>query len=163
MENASKALLIAGAVLIAILLISVGIKTFNSTQGMADQVDTTVDTTATSTFNAQFLSYLSNSTSAANARALVSKVLAHNARVSTGSDFSAENHQIYLNLYKGPVKESGHDTDKGGHNYTSGELQDVYNKISDTKKYKITVTPGCSYPGGYYKGYVICLSIFPIT
>lgn len=36
MENASKALIIAGAILISILLISVGILIFNSTSGVSD-------------------------------------------------------------------------------------------------------------------------------
>ena len=36
MENASKALIIAGAILISILLISVGILVFNSTKGVTD-------------------------------------------------------------------------------------------------------------------------------
>lgn len=37
MENASKALIIAGAVLISILLISLGIIMFNSSKGTSDQ------------------------------------------------------------------------------------------------------------------------------
>ena len=45
MENASKALIIAGAILISILLISVGIMVMNSTDevtgGMQQQMDST--------------------------------------------------------------------------------------------------------------------------
>lgn len=37
MENASKALIIAGAILISILLISLGIIMFNSSKGTSDQ------------------------------------------------------------------------------------------------------------------------------
>lgn len=37
MENASKALIIAGAILISILLISLGIIMFNSSAGTSDQ------------------------------------------------------------------------------------------------------------------------------
>ena len=36
MENASKALIIAGTILISILIISVGILIFNSSKGIAD-------------------------------------------------------------------------------------------------------------------------------
>ena len=39
MENASKALIIAGAILISILLISVGILVFNSTKGVTDNAE----------------------------------------------------------------------------------------------------------------------------
>ena len=41
MENASKALIIAGAILIAILLISLGIIMFNSSSGTTDQAENT--------------------------------------------------------------------------------------------------------------------------
>ena len=41
MENASKALIIAGAILISILLISVGILIFNSTRGFTDNASAT--------------------------------------------------------------------------------------------------------------------------
>lgn len=43
MENASKALLIAGAILIAILLISLGIIMFNSSKGTTDQASNTAN------------------------------------------------------------------------------------------------------------------------
>ena len=43
MENASKALIIAGAILISILLISVGILIFNSTRGFTDNASETDD------------------------------------------------------------------------------------------------------------------------
>ena len=44
MENATKALIIAGAILIAILLIGLGITTYNNSKGVTDQANTTSDT-----------------------------------------------------------------------------------------------------------------------
>lgn len=41
MENASKALIIAGAILISILLISLGIIMFNSSKGTSEQAKNT--------------------------------------------------------------------------------------------------------------------------
>ena len=41
MENASKALIIAGAILISILLISLGILMFNASKGTTDQASST--------------------------------------------------------------------------------------------------------------------------
>lgn len=41
MENASKALIIAGAILISILLISLGIIMFNASKGTTDQANST--------------------------------------------------------------------------------------------------------------------------
>ena len=52
MENASKALIIAGAILISILLISVGILVMNSTGNVTDQVKTSSDSMSIQTFNA---------------------------------------------------------------------------------------------------------------
>ena len=43
MENASKALIIAGSVLIAILLISLGIIMFNASKGTTDQASGTAN------------------------------------------------------------------------------------------------------------------------
>lgn len=79
MENASKALIIAGAILIAILLISVGILVMNSTGNMQDQVSSSADSMAIETFNSQFLSYETDTNSAAQIRTLISKVNASNA------------------------------------------------------------------------------------
>lgn len=57
MENASKALLIAGAVLIVIILISVGMVIVNSSTDVTDQVSDLTSTQAAQTFNNQFSKY----------------------------------------------------------------------------------------------------------
>ena len=54
MENATKALLIAGSVLIAILLIAMGLRIFNSTSETTQQSQKAMDATAIATFNSQF-------------------------------------------------------------------------------------------------------------
>ena len=78
MENASKALLIAGAVLIVILLIAVGMKIFNSSSSTADQVDTNMQTVEITTFNNKFLQY-EGKQSGTQVKALINVVIAHNA------------------------------------------------------------------------------------
>lgn len=60
MENASKALLIAGAVLIVIVLISVGMMIVNSSQDVTDQVGDITTNQAITTFNQQFNKYQGN-------------------------------------------------------------------------------------------------------
>lgn len=102
MENSSKALLISGTVLIVILLISVGMKLFNSTSDLSDQVNLSSQSTAASNFNAQFTTYFSNSAPGYKAKALVSKLMEHNVKVSSAPTFSPENHQVHLNLYSSP-------------------------------------------------------------
>lgn len=57
MENATKALLIAGSVLIAIVLIAVGLKILGSTKGVTDQVDDVSSIMETSIFNSQYTQY----------------------------------------------------------------------------------------------------------
>lgn len=60
MENATKALIIAGSVLIAIALIGVGMKIFNSTSGTTDTVETTMIATEVAMFNNKFMPYIRN-------------------------------------------------------------------------------------------------------
>ncbi len=57
MENASKALIIAGAILISILLISVGIMVMNSANSLVDEGASTMDQQAIQAFNAPFIQY----------------------------------------------------------------------------------------------------------
>jgi type II secretory pathway pseudopilin PulG len=57
MENASKALLIAGAILIVIVLISVGMLIVNSTQDVTEQAGSTATSQAIQAFNQQFTQY----------------------------------------------------------------------------------------------------------
>lgn len=88
MENASKALIIAGAILISILLISVGILVMNSTGNMQDEVGKTSDTMATQTFNSQFTTYEGDSIRASQVKSLLSLIKSSNAtnEVSVGDD-----------------------------------------------------------------------------
>lgn len=55
MENASKALIIAGSILLSILIIALGMYIFSSSSGVTD--DTTLSQMETSTFNGKFNKY----------------------------------------------------------------------------------------------------------
>lgn len=57
MENASKALIIAGAILISILLISIGIILINSGRDVTETGTAGMASQAIQTFNAQFTPY----------------------------------------------------------------------------------------------------------
>ena len=74
MENASKALIIAGAILIAILLISVGILVMNSMNKPIDQAQSEADSQAVRIFNAKFESYLGGGQSASSTKYVMSLV-----------------------------------------------------------------------------------------
>lgn len=58
MENASKAILLSGAVLIAVILISLGVYVISSQKGTIDQSKKSADAVTTSTYNSTFLKYL---------------------------------------------------------------------------------------------------------
>lgn len=79
MENATKALLIAGSILIAILLIAMGVRVFNSTKGTTDQVEGTMQTTEVATFNNKFTVYFGSNKSAAQVKALANVIIANNS------------------------------------------------------------------------------------
>ena len=82
MENASKALIIAGSILITILIIAMGVKIFTATEGTTDQVEGTMQTMETATFNNKFLIY-SGTQSGSKVKALANVVIAHNAKNPT--------------------------------------------------------------------------------
>ncbi len=79
MENATKALLIAGSVLVAILLITMGIRIFSSTAGTTDSAQKTMDATAITTFNSQFAGYLNKPITESQCATLIQKLIASNA------------------------------------------------------------------------------------
>lgn len=79
MENASKALIIAGSVLIAILIISLGLFIFKSTEGTTDQTKKLGETLEVQQFNSQFLKYCGDSVKGSQVRTLCEVIIAHNA------------------------------------------------------------------------------------
>ena len=79
MENASKALVIAGAILIVIVLIGIGVIVVNSTNGMEEQASSSADSMALQTFNSQFTEYDGKDVSASHVRSLISTIKASNA------------------------------------------------------------------------------------
>jgi hypothetical protein len=82
MENASKALIIAGAILLAILLISLGIMIFNQAQ---DTVTNSGMTEAELTsFNNKFLKYEGNAVKGTMVKSMMQEVKAANQNASDG-------------------------------------------------------------------------------
>ena len=78
MENASKALLIAGAVLVVILLISLGMMIVNSSQDVTDQVTDLTTNQAVKTFNSEFTTY-QGSQKGSSVRSLLQSISVNNA------------------------------------------------------------------------------------
>ena len=129
MENASKALLIAGAILIAILLIAMGVKTFNSTKGTTDSIETTTDATEKAIHNNKFIPYIGENKTKSDAMSLANIVIASNA--SSGKTIS-------VNVIN---------NDLGDTEGNANGIMEAVSKLSSTGKYKITP----SYEGGYIR------------
>jgi len=78
MENASKALLIAGSILIVILLIGVGMMIFNSIGSVTSAGQDSMDKTAIQAFNQDFLAYEGSNKTAAEIKSLWRMIQANN-------------------------------------------------------------------------------------
>lgn len=77
MENASKALIIAGAILLSILLISLGIFIFTQAQDIVTNSGMTQ--AEVSAFNSKFTKYEGSTLKGSTVRAMIQDVIANNA------------------------------------------------------------------------------------
>ena len=80
MENASKALLIAGAILIALIIISVGIYMYNITKNVQQEIDAKTVADQLAKFNQQFEAYDKKAMRAVEIITIVNKVVAYNTK-----------------------------------------------------------------------------------
>ena len=76
MENASKALIIAGAILLAILIISLGIMIYNQASGVVN--NNSMSEVDISSFNTRFTQYQGNNIRGAQVNSLLEQVRTNN-------------------------------------------------------------------------------------
>ena len=93
MENASKALLIAGGVLIAILLISLLIYTSTVISEYQDSKKELADIEDTAKFNDQFLQYNRDDVEGYELLSLIHKVIDYNERKTTDSTIDTDSYK----------------------------------------------------------------------
>lgn len=79
MENASKALIIAGAILISILLISIGIIVMNSINKPIEESTSQAESQAIGMFNSKFTGYVGEAVKPSNVKQLINTVISNNA------------------------------------------------------------------------------------
>ena len=84
MENATKALLIAAAILVAIIIISLGLSVVRQGQEAVNNAD--MSEAQIEAFNSKFKSYEGTNVSTANVNALLSAVLSHNQNEARTGD-----------------------------------------------------------------------------
>lgn len=85
MENASKALIIAGAILISIVLIGVGVLIVGNAQGIFSQGSMQMSQMDIQAFNEPFMAYEGRQ-SGSNVRSLLQKLATHNVTYSEDPD-----------------------------------------------------------------------------
>lgn len=126
MENASKALIIAGAILISILLITIGIILINSGRDVVDTGTAGMNNQKIQTFNAQFTAYegtkkgseirnIYNAVNSSNATDSVHQV-AITGITSAGSLVSTKNYTVTLTYCPNTVPAGA--TTEAGYIYT---------------------------------------------
>ena len=129
MENASKALIIAGAILLAILIIGLGI--FIYRQAANTVSDTGMDQLAIQQFNAQFTQYDSKTVSGGSARALYDTVVNNN-------NTDTEKRFVSLNLVAKTADGTKNivlaDTD-------ASKVDESKSDIKASAKYKVKIEP----------------------
>lgn len=123
MENASKALIIAGAILISIVLVSVGVIVVNSLN--PDQAVSEMTQQEVNTFNSKFNNSTGDNRLGSVAKTLISTVMTNNA--AAGTDTS---NQVAITFAEGSLTAS---TD-------ASALSAARNKIVNSARYDITVT-----------------------
>ena len=102
MENASKALIIAGAILLAISIIGVGMFVFNRANSTVQQTTDQMTSLEISTFNSQFEQY-SGKARGSEVKTLLSRVEASNGSYDGSTGASARS----VAVHKGPSGTTG--------------------------------------------------------
>ena len=160
MENASKALLIAGSILIVIVLVSISILILNSTSEVTDQAQSTSASAAVQSENSTFTKYFGNSIKGAQVKTLIQEIIVFNSKNGDGDP-------ILLNFYRYTTPENNKDNRESvvtAHRKKTADLQTIYNKIENTANYQVNITPSCTGPYKKNHGYTIngrvgCISI----
>lgn len=142
MENASKALIIAGAILISIILIGIGIMVINAMNPINDQVGTFANSADVQIFNDRFTGYAGNK-SAQDVKGLISAI-------------TASNGQNRVNVIYVVYKKAQNNATPGAADVaeTSTGLGVISSQVNTQRRYVIALEDGKSKaaatPNGYY-------------
>lgn len=145
MENASKALLIAGAILLSILLIAIGIYVFNAANSTITSSMSSMDTQEREAFNNNFTTYQGKQ-SGSNVKSLLTRVASN---LSTYKDEKDKVPVVILitkqdtdkTLTGAPITTVNYATTDQASTYTN-EVSKIRNKIKDKHQYTVQVRIG---------------------
>lgn len=124
MENASKALIIAGAILISILLISVGIIVMNAINDPISEAGSSAESQAIEIFNSKFTAYIGTELDYSTVKSLLTTITSVNGSSDVKND---EKRKI---------------------EFKSGSKSKV-SELTSTKKYDVDITDAKG-SDGYY-------------
>lgn len=133
MENASKALIIAGAILLAIVIISLGLVVVNNTRSVTDNAN--LNAQEIETFNNKFIAYEGTNVSAAKVKSLIQAAIASN-------NTSPSDRQIKVDLKA--QKSTGNTTSYSTNEVNVTPENTSVSKVSAGKTYtvKLSYTKG---------------------
>ena len=130
MENASKALIIAGAILLSIAIIGIGMFVYNSVSdtitGAADMSDQEIQA-----YNGEFTTYGGENKRGSQVKALCDKVSSHNLAAPDPSELIALVSGTATDPTPAPTQEDAAGT-------TSSEINQIKNTILSGKTYTVT-------------------------
>ena len=138
MENASKALIIAGAILLAILIIALGVYIFNQAKSSTNMDELTNQ--QVQAHNNTFENY-EGSINGTQAKALIDAIRNNNQSMPELGDIKVTSNVVTMS----------NETD-------NSKLADLKNAFQTTSKYTVKIT-GYQSTEGQYKGYVTNISI----
>lgn len=137
MENATKALLIAAAVLIAIVLIAMGIKLLSSTQGAMNQSGEVSSDLEASIFNSKFEAYEGKAVRGSQVKQLARKVIQFNETnvkdnsIESGINRYYQDKLVYLDLSDDPDQQ---------HAGSANVITDWISNIDISSTYTVKIT-----------------------
>lgn len=144
MENASKALIIAGAILLSILLISLGILVYNNAKGTVS--DSNLDSEAAQTFNTKISQYCGRKKNSNDMNGLVAAIASSNGAQKGKAD------QHYISITIDSTITSDY--------YTGGSVSDAQAKATGTSYPNFSA--GITYQASYTTddaGYINAVTI----
>lgn len=155
MENASKALIIAGAILLSILIIAIGMYIYTSSQATIQNSMTDMNTQEIQAFNSNFTTYEGKQTGS-QVKALLQKLIANAktyteepAKVPTLQYVTSNNDKTKANVWNtnasgGAITSVRVNSDASGQtNYTKA-LSNLSNGISAKHTYWVQLDTGAS-------------------
>ena len=134
MENASKALIIAGAILLSILIISLGIMVYNNAKNTVGSSN--LDKQEIQTFNSQWEQYEGFNKTASEVKTMIQAVIANNASEAKNGKSRFVEVEVNADAKENTAVDSNPNI----------KMSDATNGLTNSKTYTITL--------GYYNGLI---------